>query len=308
MFHYDPPASVDDLAGRPTRTAFLADWHQIIEGEIRNNIEGLKNPSDGQGGLFDTPISEPLFFTEADTPATSPDVPITWNAFPLSIARRFPNRRKDAWAAADVLGSTTSFTPRGAPKVTTQFRPQDEYCEWHVYPDRVVFTSEGPEYWIRLANRDFEAVVAAYRQRVSPNVQPDDLSLKHAINFGGQVLPVGSYDPFNRWNTVDGAMHLTHPANTLGAEINLAARATIPRKSAAGQRILGVRQLACSSNFGDANRSSDPNIGNAANVTAMPPGGEAPVSVTLANPVAHYMSGLSAGVLTDADGHSLDHR
>ena len=33
----------------------------------------------------------------------------------------------------------------------------------------------------------------------------------------------GTYNPYNRWNTTDGIMHLTHPANTLSAEIKLGA-------------------------------------------------------------------------------------
>ena len=43
-------------------------------------------------------------------------------------------------------------------------------------------------------------------------------------------------------------MHLTHPANTLGAEINLAARATIPRRDVSGNRVTEVRRFACGSN------------------------------------------------------------
>ena len=45
----------------------------------------------------------------------------------------------------------------------------------------------------------------------------------------------GEYNPFNRWNTTHGAMHLTHPANTLAAEIRLAADGTVVRSRAAGR-------------------------------------------------------------------------
>jgi len=73
------------------------------------------------------------------------------------ISRKFGGGGPKAWSAADVLQSTTRYTPDQSPPVTTQFRPQDEYCEWFAYKDpgsgklsRIVFTSEGPEYWINL--------------------------------------------------------------------------------------------------------------------------------------------------------------
>ena len=40
-----------------------------------------------------------------------------------------------------------------------------------------------------------------------------------------QLMHGGAYNPRNMWNTARGAMHLTHPANSLGAEIKLAADA-----------------------------------------------------------------------------------
>ena len=102
-------------------------------------------------------------------------------------------------------------------------------------------------------------------------------------------------------------MHLTHPANTLGAEINLAAQATILRKGANGSRITEPRRLACGSTFGDANRSSDPTIGQGVNLTVLPAqAGATPARITLANPVGLYMNKLIAGALTDDEGNPLD--
>jgi hypothetical protein len=101
-------------------------------------------------------------------------------------------------------------------------------------------------------------------------------------------------------------MHLTHPANTLGAEIDLAAKATVLRRDAAGNRITDVRQLACCSNFGDPNRSSDPNIGNAVNVSCVTPDGRTIQDVTLANPVALYIDSLQDGAITGPNDEPLD--
>jgi hypothetical protein len=302
---YRPPADLNDLKDRSAASQkdFFEKWHTFIADEFAANIVGLKDPRDNNNQLFDMPVEEPLFFSEVDSPATSPDLPITWNAFPLSLMRDANNDARKAWEAAEVLDETRPSRPA---------RKQDEYCEWHVYKDentqkitRIVFTSEGPEYWVQLALHDFDRVVELYQKYVSPKVKADDLKLQAAGNFFGIQLKKGDYNPYNRWNTRDGVMHLTHRANTLGAEINLAARATIPRKSGAGARITEVRRFACSSNFGDANRSSDPNIGLAANLTALPQGGGAS-SVTLANPVALYMSKLLDGKITDDQGNPLD--
>lgn len=289
MVTYSPPGNIDDLAGRPTRAAFLNAWHNHIHKEFKENIDALG--------------SNPLFFSEVDKPATSAAVPVPWNGFPLSLLRG-NSTHPAAWAAADVLHSTTSYTPQGAATVTTPYRPQDEYCEWHAYSEggqikRVVFTAEGPEYWVLLAGADFDHVVDLYRTFVSPSVQPADLKLQHAINFAGIHLPTGSYNPFNRWNSTDGVMHLTHPANTLGAEINLAAFASVLHKDHNGQRVDDVRRLICCAGYGNANRSSDPSIGFAVNTTCVPlAAGAHPKDTTLANPVGLYMNGLQAGVLT----------
>lgn len=299
MFTYLPPASIDDLAGRPTRTAFLAAWHQAMKTDFETEIARL-------------PQGNKLLFAETTTAATSDDLPVTWNAFPLSIRREHPDDVRKRWDVADVLrGFDRSNTP--GKKVVMPFRVQDEYCEWHTYRvtpggpiKRIVFTAEAPEYWIELAKHDFDRVVELYRQWVSPDVKPEDLQLQDDIVFGDQVLTAGTYNPYNLWNTRNGVVHLTHPANTLGAEINLAARATIPRRDAQGNRITDVRRFACSSDFGDPNRSSDPNIGSGVNLTAVPAvPGVSPKSITLANPVALYIDRLAPGVITDEQDNPL---
>jgi hypothetical protein len=96
MFRYDPPAKLDDLAGRPTRQGFLDDWHDFITKEFVTNIDAL-TPNGGAAP----------FFTETTTAATSADLAVTWDAFPLAIGRLHPNDREAAWIAADQPGSTT---------------------------------------------------------------------------------------------------------------------------------------------------------------------------------------------------------
>jgi hypothetical protein len=297
-FRYAPPGNVDDLAGRPARDGFLDDWHAGMLENFQREITGL-------------PSTNRLFFSESTSAATSGDLPITWNAFPLSIARNIPDDRIARWNAADRPGSVDRSTTAQA--VPMPCRLQDEYCEWFVYRpapggpiSRIVFTAEAPEYWIALAKHDFERVLQLYREHVSPNVQPDELKLKQDIAFSEDVvLKKGTYNPYNRWNSTDGVMHLTHPANTLGAEINLAARATIPRRDVSGNRVTDVRRFACGSNFGDPNRSSDPNIGHGVNFTALPGAGGVAQSITLADPVALYIDRIASGSITDENGNPL---
>jgi hypothetical protein len=299
-FTYTPPGNLDDLAGRASREQFLVNWDQYILKAFRDNI----------GDLGD----DPLFFTEADTPATTPAVRIPWNAFPLSLTRKV-GAGVAAWKAADILQSTTGYTPPGAPKVTTQYRPQDEYCEWFAYItpgttkiSRIVFTAEGPEYWIKLAEADLDQVVALYQAYVDPQVKQSDLLLTADLQYDRDtVLAAGTYNPFNIWNTKKGVMHLTHPANTLGAEINLAAVASQTVKDNTGARVTDVRRLVCCAGYGDANRSSDPLIGWNVNTTCVPiAAGGAVLDATLADPVALYMDGLQPGFLTGPSGESLD--
>jgi len=79
-----------------------------------------------------------------------------------------------------------------------------------------------------------------------------------------------------------------------------------PRKDANGNRISDARRLACSSDFGDPNRSSDPSIGLGVNLTAFPvAAGTLPQSITLANPVALYLDRIAPGVITDENENPL---
>jgi hypothetical protein len=135
------------------------------------------------------------------------------------------------------------------------------------------------------AQGDKQKVLALYRNFVGPNVQLADL-----------LDANGRYDRWNKWNTTDGAMHLSHPANTLGAEINIAAQATILRRKN-GQPITNPDTLIRCSGFGVAQRASDPHIGDEVNKLAR--GGSA---ITLLNPVGLYIDSLEAVGWVTPDG------
>src|SRR5262249_12382961 len=108
--------------------------------------------------------------------------------------------------------------------------------------------------------------------------------------------PDGTYNRRNKWNTTDGAVHLTHPANTLGAEINIAAQATILREKN-GQVITNPDTLIRCSGYGVPQRASDPHIGD--EVSKLARGGFA---ITLLNPVALYIDSLETVGWVTPDG------
>jgi len=215
------------------------------------------------------------------------------------------------------------------------YRQQDEYCEWHIdhEPDdhnnegritRVCFTCEGPEYWEFLAEgtrpffaagdprRDLVAgdlglVVELYQEHVNPAVTAADLVWPYDVAFFDAgtgswryYARQGTYNPFNRWNTTDGMMHLTHPANTLRGEFRVAGGASVRRRDGGGQPVVDPEQLVCCSGFGDPNRSSDPTIGAAVNGFA-----RAGLSVSLADPVGLYISELALDGFTGPAGEEV---
>jgi hypothetical protein len=61
MFKYDPPASADDLAGRPTRAAFLDAWHQRINQSFTTEINGRHGPVRDVVGIVRGVISGKMF-------------------------------------------------------------------------------------------------------------------------------------------------------------------------------------------------------------------------------------------------------
>jgi hypothetical protein len=82
-------------------------------------------------------------------------------------------------------------------------------------------------------------------------------------------------------------MHLVQRSNTLGAEIELAAAATIVRLRG-GAPVTEAQALIACGKYGEPRRHSDPHIGAVVNELA-----RAKHDITLANPVGLYIAGLS---------------
>jgi hypothetical protein len=292
---YRPPADIDDYARRPALADTLRqDWHEFIAGTISERAAS---------GLFYDAERDP---TPEQPPARRP---IPWNGFPRSIWQWFnadadPAGKSRALAAAETLRDVGQVSLASGDAVTLFERQQDEYCEWHVDRNaaggitRIAFTSEGPEYFDRMAAIDLSLVGDLYRDHVNPAVKDSDLIWAGDVLSRGQVvLAKGSYNRWNKWNTQLGAMHLTHRANTLGAEINLAADATVQFPVAQSPAATLPSRLICCARFGGVNRSSDPLIGAGVNGLA-----RSGLAVTVDNPVGLYIQEIALGGLRDPQG------
>lgn len=261
---FDPPGGLDDLGEEG-----LELWSSFISQTVDRAIEGPP------GRTNDRPRAQSYNLTKTDTADDAVLAEASWIAFPRAVkVSSVSDQRR--WRRAD-----------------SQRSLQDEYCEWNVTRDaegritKVTFTSEGPEYWQALAITAPEALVSVYQQCIDPSVQEDDL-------FDGSR----NYIPQNRWNstTTNGAMHLIQDANTLSAEIELAAAATI-RRVINGEELTGEQELIRCSQYGEPQRNSDPHIGGVVNSVA-----RQKADIALANPVGLYIKDLATDGWETPDG------
>jgi len=261
---YDPPGGLADLdqAGRQ-------QWNSYISDSIDQAITGRPDHTS------DSPRGQFFNLTEKETAADAQIATVTWTAFPnqVKVSSVSDHQR---WQRAD---SSRDL--------------QDEYCEWSVKRSAagkitaVTFTCEGPEYWTTLAESQPKIAVKLYQQYVDPRVSAADL-----------FDSAGKYIPRNRWNstTTNGAMHLVQAANTLGAEIELAAAATIVREIG-GVELTGEQELIKCSQYGVATRNSDPHIGGSVNGLA-----RRKADIALTNPVGLYLDDVSTAGWSSPDG------
>lgn len=179
---FETPGGLRDA---PPGSPFYDDWHAYVAGLIER-----VTPGSSGGEFFDPSEAD---FLPAATRA------LVWMGFPRDL---MVTTHRDSRAAAFAAGEDRAV--------------QEEYLEWHVARSRgkitkIVFVTETPDYWTRLARRHRDVVLRLYRELVSPAVTEADL-------FPGG----GEYDPRNRWNTTHGIVHYVQRINTLDATVRLA--------------------------------------------------------------------------------------
>lgn len=311
---FDPPAFLPDFNQIPGQ---LDAWHRAVRNWFDLSIKtDLPLVHGGQFQFYNP--------SEIDPGGAAIEQAITWNAFPKELLRQYGRQR--ALEEADKLWTLDRYyvdlqavpvsKARFPALFKTPFRPLDEYCEWRVVRDpisnkvrRVTFTSEPPEFWYALFGGkmpgddnefpgDQHRLLQLYRELVSPDVQLDDLIAKEdIIGPGGPFALKSHYNPYNKWNTTHGIAHLNAPPNSLTAEIQLGADATILRADATGGLLVEPDALICCAGYGGPDRNSDPTIGAAVNALA-----RLGALVTLKNPVGLYMDHIDLSGWAAPDG------
>ncbi|KAE8355651.1 hypothetical protein BDV28DRAFT_155258 [Aspergillus coremiiformis] len=267
LSRHDPPGNLSDLNDSNKAkwsTDYISYW---MRGEINADPHVV---SKGRTKLAQ-------FFDGTQTPFNQNDPPqvVEWNAFPKLIKSSYPGEPLH-WQMADLSRVA-----------------QDEYLEWSVSRGArkytgdihsVTFTCEGPEYWQFLAScqkADFLNLMKHLNSGFSEDMDDSDFFLKDQVT-GNKV-----YNPANTWNMLSKTgtiAHLIQPNNTLSAEIDILAQATVIRKNQAGQIITDSDELIKCSKYGNPGRNSDPTIGSTINSFA-----RAGATLTVAEPVALYI-------------------
>ncbi|MFC3695575.1 hypothetical protein ACFOWB_25420 [Chenggangzhangella methanolivorans] len=177
---------------------------------------------------------------------------------------------------------------------------------------KIAFVAEGYDYFQELFRSDEVRVVEIYREFTeTPSISADDLRARDGVYrryTGNQFAPwspaasgetetvaePGGLNPRNRFNINPGIVHLSHRANSLGAEVNLAGVSGIARKKVDGTTLDGAdpEKLLCCNAGGNPNRNSDPLISAQAYAQVL-----AGYRYTLANPVGLYIAGVADGLL-----------
>ncbi|CAM1503615.1 Fc.00g012060.m01.CDS01 [Cosmosporella sp. VM-42] len=296
---FHPPAFLDDFEGDQ-----LERWSKTVNGWFNSEIAGKVAGTE----FYRTKLTQFFNPTTYAFDQSLPPVPITWTGFPLKV--RITQPTDDArWAWAE--DPANQFGPAG---VTPNGEPDrwmmDEYLEWSTKKrkngDVIIasFTCEGPEYWKELAKYNPIATSEFPARPPNPDPKKKDYGRNDKIlNIYKQLNPDfadeiegddlvdknGKYDTFNKWNglTNTGTIaHLIQINNSLSAEVDIAAQATIARKDLVyGERLTNMITLCGDgSAYGNPSRNSDPTIGAEINTVC-----RLPVTVSIMDPVALYI-------------------
>jgi hypothetical protein len=314
---FDAPGGLTDFRNP-------GDWHAAMLKEARDIVTILvgtslgKDPSEVTAAEVAAQRDKLAYAdpTETPPPADAETIPVqAWNAFPRAVQRRAPWKEHPpinvdpdgSYRAVEHLGEEDhrpgTFVDRFDRVLHLPVRDrQDEYLEWAAQRDgngnivKLAFVAEGYDYFAALFENDEERVVELYKDFTGvATITADDLRARGGIyrrlkNGGTEtVAKPGAFNPRNRYNIRPGIVHLSHRANSLGAEVNLAGVSGIARKKASGTQLDGsnAEELLCCNQGGNPNRNSDPLI--SAQAYAQVLNG---YHYTLSNPVGLYIAGV----------------
>ena len=328
---FDAPAGLRDFSD-PNK------WHEAMTEEASGIVLELvasvldKAPQnvtadDIKRHAPDLAYVDPVATSPASAGETVPVAP--WPAFPRAVLRRgpwtefphHPEDRQGSFRAAEHLGDEDHrpgvFVDEAGNELDLPVRDrQDEYLEWVARRDaggklaKVIFVAEGYDYFSELFKHDEQAVVDIYRRFTGVGgIAADDLRAPRGIfrlsSSGRQTLVAesGGFNPRNRFNIDPGIVHLSHRANSLGAEVNLAGVSGILRLKADGTTLVSgtdSEELLCCCQGGNPNRNSDPLISQQAYAQV-----KSGFRYTLANPVGLYIAGADHDRVQTKDGEAL---
>jgi hypothetical protein len=321
---FSTPGWVDD----DLPTWIKREWHQWHACRAAENLDELRAMVPGTDPTS-IPYVNPVTGDLSETRST---IPVEWEGFPARVTTAHPDRDEALRAAVDKgyedirgeapRGARWAFVDSDGKEVDGRVRHrQDEYLEWEAQFDgdvlrSITFVAEGYDYWQFLFERDPDRVADAYGVRTGrAGVTPDDLRAADDLDLvlvpldGGRpqlvaerVVRRGELNQRNQLNQGPGIVHLSHRANSLGAEINLAVTSSLPRIDAAGEVVIAqpVQKLMCCTGGGDPNRSSDPRIAAAAYGQVIDK--DDPKFFTLTDPIGLYIRSFKHSALQDPKG------
>jgi hypothetical protein len=324
---YDPPAFMTDFDDIPGQ---LDAWSHAMSGWVDEVITTVQEQLSEV-----SPDAKCQFYNLVTNPQPGPllEQEVIWAAFPKMLRVLYGNARAFELADNKLYPLSEASDPSRPPFYTGPiwdtlfYRPLDEYCEWRVEKNdagkivRVTFTSEPPEYWQALHGDtlagfdgtpryptvgDPKKVLDLYRELISPQVTLDDL--RCPTDFIDEteptkpvvVFPKGSYNPYNKWNSTHGIMHLGQPSNSLSAEVGLGGLATVIFHNVARDMVVLGEALICAGSLGGPNRTSDPTIASTVNDLA-----RLGAAITLRNPVGLYLDSIDLTGFHDPSGQQI---
>ncbi len=295
MWKFKPTADTTEMDNYPD---IKQAWHDLINFYFEHNIVG--KPQDQSLSALEElqkwgrSFQDLRYYNPAlnDRTANATPSSVFWKALPTSFDEMFGD---DTDRLYKFLDERQVF-----PGLNQKTRIQDEYCEWSIKRNsegkitKILFTSEPPEFYRFLYEDWFnvgkDKTHALLLELYSSRCDYQEIAISDLGN--GR-----DYNSFNKWNN-EYCVHMQQPNNTLGAQVNIAARSSILRLNTSNRKpITDDQKLIMCARYGDPSRQSDPRIGSAINTQARKNN-----FITLENPVGLYMSSFDPTGIISPDG------